>query len=131
MPIYIYKSPNNEEYKEVVQTMAEDHVYFDSDGLQWKRVFTVPNASIDSQIDPHSSKEFIDKTANKKGTYGDMMDYSKELSHVRAESNGGIDPVKEKYYKDYSSKRKGAKHVEQMKSEAKNNKQVSIDFSSD
>ena len=60
-----------------------------------------------------------------------MMDYSKELSHVRAEKNGGIDPVKEKYYKEYSSKRKGAKHVDQMKSEAKNNKQVSIDFSSD
>jgi len=131
MPIYIYKHPEEETYTEVLQTMMENHVYFDSDGLEWKRVFTVPNASIDSQIDPHSSKEFINKTENKKGTYGDMMDYSKELSHVRAEKNGGIDPVKEKYYKEYSSKRKGAKHVDQMKSEAKNNKQVSIDFSSD
>ena len=131
MPIYIYKHPEEDTYTEVLQTMMENHVYFDSDGLEWKRVFTVPNASIDSQIDPHSSKEFINKTENKKGTYGDMMDYSKELSHVRAEKNGGIDPVKEKYYKEYSSKRKGAKHVDQMKSEAKNNKQVSIDFSSD
>jgi|TARA_R110000772_G_scaffold2302_2_gene7937 hypothetical protein len=128
MPIYIYKSPNGEEYKEVVQTMAEDHVYFDSEGLKWKRVFTVPNASIDTSVDPYSSREFVEKTSNKKGTYGDMMDYSQELSHTRAEKNGGIDPVKEKYYKDYSKKRNGAKHFDQMKTETKNNKQLNVDL---
>ena len=116
MPIYIYKHPDEEEYIEVLQTMAQDHEYFDSDGLEWKRVFTVPNASIDSQIDPYSKKDFVDKTANKKGTFGDMMDHSKEMSQMRAESNGGVDPVKEKYYKDYSSKRKGAKHFDEIKS---------------
>ena len=108
--------------------MAEDHVYFDSEGLKWKRVFTVPNASIDSQIDPYSANEFVRKTENKVGTMGEMMDYSKELSQSRAEKNGGIDPIKEKHYKDYSSKRKGAKHVDQMKSEMSNNKHVKIDF---
>lgn len=128
MPIYIYQNPNTKEYTEVFQTMMEDHVYFDSEGLEWKRVFTTPNMSIDSQIDPHSSKEFIEKTAGKKGTMGDMMDYSKELSHARAESNGGIDPVKEKYYKDYATKRNGAKHVDQIKSDMKKNKHVNIDF---
>lgn len=128
MPIYIYKHPESEQYEEVFQGMNDKHVYFDSDGLEWKRVFTIPNASIDSQIDPYSSKEFIQKTENKKGTIGDMMDYSKEMSHVRSESNGGVDPVKEKYYKDYSSKRKGAKHVDQMKAETQNNKHVKIDF---
>lgn len=129
MPIYIYKHPESEQYEEVFQGMNDKHVYFDSDGLEWKRVFTIPNASIDSQIDPYSSKEFIQKTENKKGTIGDMMDYSKELSHNRAEKNGGLDPVKEKYYKDYSDKRKGAKHVDQIKSEMKNNKHVNIDLS--
>jgi len=128
-PIYIYKHPENEKHIEVFQTMMEDHVYVDSDGLEWKRVFTIPNASIDSQIDANSSKEFIEKTANKKGTVGEMMDYSKELSQVRAEKNGGVDPIKEKYYKDYAAKRKGAKHVDQMKSEMKNNKHINIDLS--
>lgn len=128
MPIYIYKHPDIEEYTEEVQGMNDKHVYFDPDGLEWKRVFTIPNASIDSQIDPYSSKEFIQKTENKKGSIGDMMDYSKEMSQARSESNGGIDPVKEKYYKDYSAKRKGAKHVDQMKSEMNNNKHVKIDF---
>jgi len=129
MPVYIYKHPENEKHIEVFQTMMEDHVYVDSDGLEWKRVFTIPNASIDSQIDANSSKEFIEKTANKKGTVGEMMDYSKELSQVRAEKNGGVDPIKEKYYKDYAAKRKGAKHVDQMKSEMKNNKHINIDLS--
>ena len=128
-PIYIYKHPENEKHIEVFQTMMEDHVYVDSDGLEWKRIFTIPNASIDSQIDANSSKEFIEKTANKKGTVGEMMDYSKELSQVRAEKNGGVDPIKEKYYKDYAAKRKGAKHVDQMKSEMKNNKHINIDLS--
>jgi hypothetical protein len=128
MPIYIYKHPEREEYTEVLQTMAEDHVYFDSEGLEWKRVFTIPNMAVDSQIDPHSQKEFIDKTSNKKGSLGDMMDYSKELSQARSEKNGGIDPVKEKYYDEYAAKRKGAKHIDQMKSDLKKNKQVNIDF---
>ena len=108
--------------------MNDKHVYFDSEGLEWKRVFTIPNASIDSQIDPYSQKEFVEKTGNKKGTVGDMMDYSKEMSQARAESNGGIDPVKEKYYKDYSSSRNGAKHIDQMRSETKNNKHVNIEL---
>ena len=128
MPIYIYKHPEEEKYTEQFQGMNDKHVYFDPDGLEWKRVFTIPYASIDSQIDPYSSKEFIQKTENKKGTLGDMMYYSKEMSQSRAEKNGGIDPVKENYYKDYSSKRKGAKHVDQMKSEMNNNKHVNIDL---
>lgn len=128
MPIYIYKHPKREEYEEVLQGMNDKHVYFDSEGLEWKRVFTIPNASIDSQIDPYSQKEFVEKTGNKKGTVGDMMDYSKEMSQARAESNGGIDPVKEKYYKDYSSSRNGAKHIDQMRSETKNNKHVNIEL---
>lgn len=128
MPLYIYKHPESEEYIEVVQTMLEDHVYFDSEGVQWKRVFTIPNASIDTSVDPYSSSDFVRKTENKKGTYGDMMDYSKELSEVRASKNGGVDPVKEQYYKDYSAKRNGAKHIDQMKSETKNNKIFDVDL---
>ena len=128
MPIYTYKHPDQEKYTEEVQGMNDKHVYFDSEGLEWKRVFTVPNASIDSQIDPHSSKDFVNKTANKKGSMGDIMDYSKDLSYQRAEKNGGIDPIKENYYKDYSSKRNGAKHMDQMKDAVKKNSQINVDF---
>ena len=51
MPIYIYKNPDTEEYKEVIQTMNEEHIYIDEFGLEWKRVFTVPHASIDTKDD--------------------------------------------------------------------------------
>ena len=37
------------------------------------------------------------------------------MSQRRADQAGGVDPVKEKYFKEYSKKRKGAKHFEQMK----------------
>jgi hypothetical protein len=129
MPIYIYKHPDEEHYTEEVQGMNDKHVYFDSDGLEWKRVFTIPNASIDSRIDPHSSKEFIEKTGNKKGSFGDMMDYSKEMSHARSESNGGVDPVKEKYVSSYAEKRNGAKHFDDIKSNGYESKAVKVDYS--
>ena len=41
MPIYIYQNPITEEVIEVVQSMSEDHIYFDESGLKWKRVFVV------------------------------------------------------------------------------------------
>jgi hypothetical protein len=110
--------------------MEDKHEYFGENGDEnsWKRVFTVPNASIDSQVDPFSSKDFVNKTNNKKGTYGDLLDRSKEMSEKRAQIAGGVDPVKEKYYQDYSKARKGAKHPDQLKSyESKN---VKIDYSS-
>ena len=97
--------------------MKDVHEYFGEDGseVDWKRVFLPPNTNIDTHIDPHSEKEFKERTATKKGTMGDMLDYSKEMSLKRAESNGGVDPVKEKYFDEYSKKRNGAKHFEQLK----------------
>jgi hypothetical protein len=58
------------------------------------------------------------KVTNKPGTIGDLWDRSAELSAKRADKNGGIDPVKEQYFKDYSEKRNGQKHQEQIKQEA-------------
>jgi hypothetical protein len=91
----------------------------------------VPNASIDTSVDPYSSKEFIQKTENKKGTYGDMMDYSKELSYERGEKNGGVDPVKEKYFKDYANKRNGAKHFDEIKQKGHKSDVVKVDYGKD
>ncbi len=130
MPIYIYHNEEKDEYREIYQSMTEEHVYRGENGDEdgWKRVFTVPNASIDAQVDPFSSKEFVQKTGNKKGTYGDLIDRSKEMSEKRAQLNGGVDPVKQKYFEQYSKERRGAKHPEQLKSyESKN---VKIDYSS-
>ena len=128
MPIYTYRRESTGEYIDVLQSMNEAHEYRgqNNDEDDWKRVFYSPNASIDTNIDPFSSKDFNDRTASKKGTVGDMLDYSKEMSQKRADLAGGKDPIKEKYFENYSKERRGAKHPEQMKSFE--SKSVKIDY---
>ena len=127
MPIYIYKHPDHEEYEEVFQGMNDEHVY-EEDGVKWERVFLAPNASVDSDIDPFSSQQFIDATYNKKGSYGDILDYSKEQSEKRAAQNGGSDPVKQKYFDDYSKERRGAKHPKEIREKGYESKNIKIDY---
>lgn len=80
MPLYTYENPKTGETIDVLQGMNEKHTYIDENGLEWKRVFQVPNAAVDSQIDANNPVAFIDATKNKKGTYGDLLDKSNELS---------------------------------------------------
>ena len=109
MPFYLYVNPETQEHKEVLQKMTEPHVYVDENGLEWQRVFTPANFSIDGNINPMSSKEFLSKTDGKDYTMGDIQDKSKEMSEARKEKYG-YDPVQKKWFQDYSKKRKGRKH---------------------
>ena len=127
MPIYVYKHPERKEYKEIIQGMNDKHVYSE-DGVEWKRGFLSPNASIDSSVDPFNKQQYIDATYNKKGTVGDMMDLSAELSHKRAEKAGGLDPVKENFYNNYSKERKGAEHPNRVKERGYESKNVKIEY---
>jgi len=114
MPIYTYKHPETGEYIEVVQTMSEEHVYTDESGVEWKRVFTIPHATIDTKDDAWSHNQFVEKTGKMRGTVGDVLDYSAELSAKRAEANGGEDPIKRKAFDDYK-KQTGKKHLSDRK----------------
>jgi len=108
MPTYIYQNPKTEEIIEVIQTMNEEHKFF-KNGIEWKRVFINPKVSIDTQINPHSEKDFHEKLKSKNYSLGDLWDKSKELSEQR-EKVLGKDPVKEKTINDYEKKTKGSKH---------------------
>ena len=119
MPFYLYSNPLTGEVKEVYQKMSEPHVYNDC-GVEWFRVFTIPQAIVDGRIDPCSKTEFLRKTENKKGTLGNLMDTSRELS-VKRNQLFGKDPFKEKFFDDYSKKRWGKQHLEQRPKEIKNN----------
>ena len=44
------------------------------------RVYTSPELNTVGQTDPWSHNDFMDKTSSKKGTVGDMMNHSEELS---------------------------------------------------
>jgi hypothetical protein len=109
MPEYLYEDPDTGKVISVTQGVHDEHSY-EEKGKKFDRVFTIPNASIDTNIDPNSKQDFLEKTRNKKGTLGEMMDKSKELSEMRKDLNGGTDPVETKYFKKYSEKRKGLKH---------------------
>lgn len=128
MPTYIFKHPDKEIYTEIIQSMNEDHIFFDEDGLKWKRVWTNPQLNCEPNIDPFSNSDFIDKTGKMKGSYGDVQNYSRELSEKRASMNGGVDPVKENYHKKYSKERNGAKHLDQMKKHTIDNKNFKVTF---
>lgn len=112
MPIYSYKNPKTGKIVEVIQTMKEDHIYSEN-GVEFERVFSSPNASIDTKINPFSSKDFSAKLSNKKETIGSMWDRSRELSDKRTQKEG-LDAVKEKYYENYSKKRRGKKHQDKI-----------------
>lgn len=105
MPEYIYEHPDTGKQVVVTQSVHEEHVY-EIDGVVYDRVYTVPQASIDTHVDPYSEKDFRKIKAT---NIGEMWDRSRELSEIRAEKEGK-DPVKEKYFEDYSHKTKGKKH---------------------
>ena len=87
--------------------MNDVHEYFDNNGLKWERIFTVPNATIDSvdKMDPTDRNKFVDVTRNKKGTVGDMWDLSADLSRQREEKYG-IDKLKEAHQNHKDNKKK-------------------------
>tara|TARA_Y100001951_G_C11044947_1_gene132398 strand:- start:145 stop:483 length:339 start_codon:yes stop_codon:yes gene_type:complete len=105
MPEYIYEHPETKKQITVLQSVHEEHVY-EIEGVVYDRVYTVPQASIDTHVDPYSEKDF---RKIKVENVGDMWDRSRELSQIRAEKEGK-DPIKEKYFKNYSKKAKGQKH---------------------
>jgi hypothetical protein len=107
MPLYRFKNPETGEEVEVFQSMKDDHSYNDN-GVDYERVFLIPNASIDAKIDG-SEANFKAHLDNKKGTVGDAIDASKEAAEKRKELYGH-DPVQKKFFKEYSGKRKGLKH---------------------
>ena len=103
MPLYEFQHPKTKEIIGVVQKMKDEHVFIDENGVEWDRVFSVPNAAIDSEINAFSESDFLKATAKKGMTAGDMMDLSEQLSKKREKSRG-LDPVKQKTVTKYELK---------------------------
>lgn len=109
MGVYIYQNPKTGETVEIFQSINDKHEYVNENGVKYDRVFTIPHAAIDSQIDPFSSKDFARKTRDKSMSMGDLWDASETASKKRERVNGK-DPLKENHFKNYSKLRKGMKH---------------------
>ena len=129
--IYLFYNTETEEYIEVEMSMKNYAPYRGKNGDEdcWERVYEIPQISMGNSItktaDPYSQNEFVERTGKLKGSLGNIMDYSKELSEKRAADDGGVDPVKKKYFKNYE-KKTGKKHLADKKPyESKN---IKIDF---
>ena len=109
MPIYQFIHPETKEVVDVVQSMKDDHIYVDASGTEWERVWSVPQASIDTQVDHNDKNAWMRKMENKRLTVGEMEAQGEQLSQKRAKENGGEDPLRRKYF-DWSKTRKGKKH---------------------
>jgi predicted nucleic acid-binding Zn ribbon protein len=112
MPVYLYANANTGEVKEVFQGMNDPHVY-EENGVQWERIYTVPQATFDTKVDPFSSKDFVKKTQGK-GTVGDLMDRAKEWQQDRADKVGADDPIVKKADEEWSKTRGGRRLPKRM-----------------
>ncbi len=107
MPVYIYENPKTKDVIEIIQSVNDEHIYIDKNGLKWNRIFTTPQVGIDTKLDAFStSKEFAEKTRNKKDNVGQLWDRSKELSQKRKDKFGE-DKFKTANLDKWSKKRKG------------------------
>jgi hypothetical protein len=103
-PLYEYIHPETNERIELLQSVHDEHKY-SFGGVEWQRVWSLPQISMDTKIDPFNQKQFLEKTS-KPGTLGDLWDRASDLSSERAQKDG-VDNLKVQYEKDYSKKRGG------------------------
>lgn len=127
MPLYTFSHPETEEIKDVFFHMNDEKKFTDKDGIEWRREYRSPELNTTGSTDPWDNKQFVEKTGATKGTIGDLLERSADLSKERASQNGGVDPVKEKYYENYSKKRNGSIH-EDKKPKSFENKHIKIDL---
>lgn len=112
MPVYLYEDDKTGKVYEVVQKMNETHEFF-LNGRKLRRVFTIPQASIDTRCNPYSESDFLKITNKRGGTVGQVEDIAKELSEKRGGQDG--DPILQKHYKEWSKKRNGKDHPDVVK----------------
>lgn len=117
MPYYYFQHPKTEEIKELFFNMNDEKFYTDEEGVDWDRIWTIPQAKIDKNFDPNNPKDFIEKTKDSKGSLGDLIDRSQELSEKRQKTNDqGRDKFQDKFFDNWSKKRHGKKHPNDTRS---------------
>ena len=118
MAFYSFQNTETGEIKDVVQKMDEEHTY-SQNGVEWIRLWINPQVSTNIKIDPFSEKDFLNQTSSKKETLGDIFDRAKEASLKREKKLGAEDPIKKKFYEDYSKKRKGkVRHRDEIREQS-------------
>lgn len=116
MPYYEFIKETGET-ETIFLHMNEPKVYNGEDGTEiglWKRVYHVPQMSLDTRIDPFDKNAFINTQNLKKETVGSTLDRSAEMSEKRAALRGGVDPIKQVALEKYAAKRHGKRHPSEL-----------------
>ena len=131
MPVYPFINSESKEVRHIyIPITGQVTVYNGENGLEtgvWKRDYSdysTVNFGMQTRIDPYSNKSFISAT-EKNMTMGEMMDLSQEMSDKRKDKEG-IDPVKQKYRKDYE-RRNGVKSLDEIQEAKKKKVKDSMD----
>lgn len=120
MPVFEFQHEESGEIISVLVAISEpDEARHKQivDGKTYKRLYSAPIAAKDTLVKDATNQDFKRVTQGKNLTVGQMWEISKEMSEQRQDKNGGIDPVKEQFYKDYE-KKTGGKHIDIKKREA-------------
>lgn len=127
MGLYIYHNDETGETVEIFQKMLDVHVYSGVSGNEegWRRVYSSPQLSVDTDFDPRNREEFA-RRGEKYKDLGSLMDKSRELSEKRAQKDG-VDHVREKFFEDYKKSRNGKEHP-LNKPKKIENKFATVDF---
>jgi hypothetical protein len=124
--VYQFRNKKTGKIIDVVMSMKDYKPYRGENGNEdfWERVYDVPQVNIGNAtvVDPFDNKAYVNKTEHMRGRYGDLLDYSAELSERRAAIAGGEDPIKRKYFDEYKKKTNGKRHIKDRpkKIESKN-----------
>jgi hypothetical protein len=131
--IYSFLNTKTGEVRDIVMKMKDYQHYKGENGDEdcWERIYDLPQISMGhtstKSVDPWDQNSFVNRTADMKGTYGDMENHARELSEKRAaQSATGEDPLKRKYFDNYE-KKTGKKHLAD-KPKTIETKNVKIDF---
>ena|ERR1051326_6805738 len=113
--LYEFENIETKEIKEFyfpVEEAPKTGSIIEKDGEKWKRLISKNVMGVvKGTSNPVSSQQFVHDTARQKGTVGDLMDKSAEESAKRAkQSPTGRDPVKDKWFENWSKKRSGKRH---------------------
>ncbi len=111
MGIYLFQHPETSEVKEIFQKMNDKHEFIDENNTPWLRLYTVPQSSVDTKLDPFDIKKATEKSGRMKGNLGNLFDESASLSEKRSQIMGK-DPLREKALKDYAAKRNGKQYFD-------------------
>lgn len=115
MPVYDY---HHEESGKTISvfvplsaTDQERAQQMGEDGNVYRRVYAAPLAAQNMLHGDSTIADFRRATTDKRNlSVGEAWDISREMSERRAAKNGGVDPKKEQFYRDYEKRTKSKHH---------------------